>query len=369
MEKWKAKRDFAAADDLFQRKKYNEALEVLNRLNREYPNNRRVMMPRALCLAEMGRYHEAATLCEQILAEQEYPRARRLLTKLQPYLKSAQIPLYEPPGAIDRMENEHAAAARAAFGDEPPTYLPPVDPGDGWGRPLLISAIVIVIAAALGGGAFYLAVHQHFGSSEVAEIEPPPEPVDPVPLEDEAELVEPDFSHYTRYADPAAVAEAQRRMAAQEPPAPAPFPSDRRMQVNESMETAASESAAPVDAEPIEISDEGLLGLGVALVAMLFVVFSVLEFTVLFCTLLLLNKMPRPALGENLLLIAGVAVAAILISSIPYVGKFASLFMIITVFQLSFVDCLVMLLVHVVVYLCAVFVFVGLIGMSLGVFL
>jgi hypothetical protein len=72
--------------------------------------------------------------------------------------------------------------------------------------------------------------------------------------------------------------------------------------------------------------------------------------------------MPRPTLGENLLLIGGVAVASILVMQIPYVGKFASLFMIITVFQLTFVDVLVMILVNVVVWIGAIFVLVAILG-------
>ena len=367
MEKWKAKRDFAAADELFQSKKYNDALEILNRLNREFPNNRRVMMPRALCLAEIGRYHEAATLCEQILSEQDYPRARRLLKKLQPYIKGAHAPAYEPPGAFDYLEAQEPTEPKdSAFGDERPLYLQDVDRGGGWGKPLLISFVVILLAAAIGGGVFYAVVHQKLGRPEVAQREPAapvPAPVTPAPVEEEPYV--PDFGQYNKYADPQAVAQVQQQLQTQQPLPPAPFPGERQVQQAAEEPSGPATAGSKADTEGADISDEGLLGLGVGLLVILFVVASVLEFVVLFCTLMLLNKMPRPTLGENVLLIAGVAVVSVLVSRIPYIGWFASLFMIITVFQLTLVDCLVMILVNAVVMIAAALVFVGLVGASL----
>ncbi len=366
MEKWKAKRDFADADDLFKRKKYNDALAILNRLNREFPDNFRVMMPRALCLAEMGRYHEAATVCEQILSKDEYPRARKLLVRLQPYMKgAAAIPVAQPPGVFDRLETETPPAPGTLdFGDERPLYAPSMETGGGWVKPLMITLVVVALAAMIGGGAFYYVIHQELGQKEVAKsepVEPPPAPVTPP-----AEIWTPDYSQYNKYADPAALAQVQEQLQAQQTPPPAPFPGATPDQMpNGLVDTQTgevdSEAGAP-SAEEVDISDEGVLALGVGTLAILFVVGCVLEFVVLFCTLLLLNKMPRPTLGENLLLIGGVAVAAILVSQIPYVGKFAALFMIITVFQLTFVDVLVMILVNVVVMVGAIFVFVAFVG-------
>ena len=82
MGKRDAKRKFQLSDQYYKEGRYNQALTVLDALNEEYPNNKNVMYPRAMCLARLDRGQEALALCDQLIALFSDPRAARLKEKL-----------------------------------------------------------------------------------------------------------------------------------------------------------------------------------------------------------------------------------------------------------------------------------------------
>jgi hypothetical protein len=388
VEKWKAKRDFAQANDLFKLKRYNDALVLLTKLNREFPGNRRIMMARALCLAEIGRYHETLTACDEILAIEHYPRAVQLQNKMKALL-AAEAPPRATAELSAYLDAAPPAAGTTAFGDERPAYAPlPESNGRDWWIPVLLALVLLLAAVGVGGAAYYLLTNQPSTGTELATAEPQAGVSETAGTSAEAseppEIWVPDYSQYERYAPPGQRLPAAAGQQQDLPPGvlpPAPFPGAQPGvpqaepfsgavfpgQESTAEHAAAGDTADPAPGEAGE-APPGLLGLGIAILAGVFVVAVVLEFIVLFSTLMLLNKMPRPTLGENLLLIAGVSVAAVLVSRIPYVGWFASLFIIITALQLTLVDCLVLLLVNAVVMVAALFLAVAIIGVSFQAF-
>ncbi len=77
-----ASEEYKTASDLYTQGKHAEALEILDRLDALYPNDRRVMYARALALRAVGRPDEARALCERCLASHDAPRVRALLNEL-----------------------------------------------------------------------------------------------------------------------------------------------------------------------------------------------------------------------------------------------------------------------------------------------
>ena len=77
-----AKQLFGEADRLFRQGQYEQALNALNQLNREFANQKNILYPAALCLEKLGRIEEAKVLCHQIIGFSDYPKARDLLLRL-----------------------------------------------------------------------------------------------------------------------------------------------------------------------------------------------------------------------------------------------------------------------------------------------
>lgn len=104
-----AERLFSEADKLYRQQRYADALEILDRLDRDFPNQHRVLFPRARCLARLGQFNDALTLCQSLVNEHAYDKARPLLdqltqhqaspstVELEPYLESG----FETPPPTD----------------------------------------------------------------------------------------------------------------------------------------------------------------------------------------------------------------------------------------------------------------------------
>jgi hypothetical protein len=73
-----AKRLFQKSDGLFRGKNYAAALILLDRLDAAFPDTRRIMYPRAMCLAEAGRTEEAIAVCDRLIARHKFMRAADL---------------------------------------------------------------------------------------------------------------------------------------------------------------------------------------------------------------------------------------------------------------------------------------------------
>ncbi|HRI87313.1 MAG TPA: tetratricopeptide repeat protein [Candidatus Hydrogenedentes bacterium] len=79
---------FKDADRLFRGKQFAEALAVLNDLDRDFPNVKNILYPRAVCLAHLGRHEEALEVCRQLKVEFGDPRAEPLMNEISLKRKS-----------------------------------------------------------------------------------------------------------------------------------------------------------------------------------------------------------------------------------------------------------------------------------------
>ncbi len=101
-----ATRKFREADDCYRNGKYEAAMEILDALDVEFPNDRNLMYAQARTLGKLGREDEALALCDRLVSEFGYSRAARLQVKL---LKSM----------TEQIDADAAAA---------PPVLPPASP-------------------------------------------------------------------------------------------------------------------------------------------------------------------------------------------------------------------------------------------------
>ncbi|NUM52180.1 MAG: hypothetical protein HUU46_00925 [Candidatus Hydrogenedentes bacterium] len=85
-----AREKFKQADQLFRDKRFPEALTVLDELDKQFPDTKNVIYPRAMCLARVGRYDEALDLCRQLKVEFGDPRGEKLMGKIGD-LRKAQL--------------------------------------------------------------------------------------------------------------------------------------------------------------------------------------------------------------------------------------------------------------------------------------
>ena len=75
---------FKLAKQLYAGKRHSEALRVLDELDAAYPNQKNVLYAKALCLSALNRSDEAHSLCMQIIAVFDDPKAKQLKQKLEP---------------------------------------------------------------------------------------------------------------------------------------------------------------------------------------------------------------------------------------------------------------------------------------------
>lgn len=78
-----AKQRFEQANQLFQKHHYEEALALLQELNREFPNTEKIMFAATLCLEKMGSIDEAKMLCHSMMRQFDSQRAQELLNHLE----------------------------------------------------------------------------------------------------------------------------------------------------------------------------------------------------------------------------------------------------------------------------------------------
>ena len=83
MHRHEAREKFVQSKTLFAQKRYPEALIVLDGLNAAFPNEKHIMLARAMCLAELQRPLEAIQICEQAVALHNDPKSQELLVRLR----------------------------------------------------------------------------------------------------------------------------------------------------------------------------------------------------------------------------------------------------------------------------------------------
>ena len=83
MHRHEAREKFVQSKTLFAQKRYPEALIVLDGLNAAFPNEKHIMLARAMCLAELQRPLEAIQICEQAVTLHNDPKSQELLVRLR----------------------------------------------------------------------------------------------------------------------------------------------------------------------------------------------------------------------------------------------------------------------------------------------
>lgn len=146
-----AKLKFDEADRLYREGKCGEALELLNELDAAFPNDRKIMFPRARCLAKLYRGDEAVALCDRLIDEFQYDKARELKARVKKYGNTADA----PTGDLDDIsfdalnigldDDEESAFAQAG--------LAPYEESKSWGSTVFVTVLVIGV---LVGGYFVL---------------------------------------------------------------------------------------------------------------------------------------------------------------------------------------------------------------------
>ncbi len=81
LDKKEAKEKFLEADALFTQGRHEDALHLLQRLNREFPRQKHIMYSAALCLEQLGRAQESIALCQQLLERFQDERAELILSR------------------------------------------------------------------------------------------------------------------------------------------------------------------------------------------------------------------------------------------------------------------------------------------------
>jgi len=93
-----AKGLFRQAADVYKDGDYKDALKIFDRLNDAFPNNVRIMYPRARCLAKLHRKGEAIFLCDVLITQHGHADAAALKAQLDP---DAEVPVGGPPPPLD----------------------------------------------------------------------------------------------------------------------------------------------------------------------------------------------------------------------------------------------------------------------------
>ena len=89
MEKEEATKGYFRAKELISEECYAEGLAILERLNRYFPNQRRVTYRRAVCYAALAQFDDATILCSLILGKFKDRRVEDLIEWIREQKRSA----------------------------------------------------------------------------------------------------------------------------------------------------------------------------------------------------------------------------------------------------------------------------------------
>jgi tetratricopeptide (TPR) repeat protein len=147
MDEREAKRCFDEARQYYMQKDYADALVLFDKLDRHFPDNRRILVNRARCLARLGRNGEALDLCEHLIAEFSDAQALTLRDKLEARRGAVDTPPIDFPKAavLDTPAFRPAPLAGPAYRARPPAPAAPAL----WRRLVVYAGIAFASAVAL----------------------------------------------------------------------------------------------------------------------------------------------------------------------------------------------------------------------------
>lgn len=153
MNKQEAKKTFLEADALYAQGRHEEALRLLQQLNRVYPRQKHIMYSAALCLEQLGRAHECIGLCEQLIHTFQDERAELILSRYAG-VDNAEAPILTATGA--RVLNNEDRRLIAMLMQDPANITPlPAQRGSarallyGLGMGSLVVAFLVFVSAFL----------------------------------------------------------------------------------------------------------------------------------------------------------------------------------------------------------------------------
>ena len=127
MDAAQSKAAFTQAKALFAAKRYEQCIEILQRLDKVHPGNPQLLFPLAQSLAKSGQTAEAIRLCDSLIEKSDHAGARKLRTELQP---SPEPAMGEDRGVLDVALDFDIAPISSAFSAPPP--LQQASAASGW---------------------------------------------------------------------------------------------------------------------------------------------------------------------------------------------------------------------------------------------
>ena len=127
MDAAQSKAAFTQAKALFAAKRYEQCIEILQRLDKVHPGNPQLLFPLAQSLAKIGQTAEASRLCDSLIEMSNHAGARKLRTELQP---SPEPAMGEDLGVLDVALDFDIAPISSAFSAPPP--LQQASAASGW---------------------------------------------------------------------------------------------------------------------------------------------------------------------------------------------------------------------------------------------
>lgn len=88
MTKSEAVAKFKKADELFRAGWFDDSFLLLDELDRAFPQKRQLMLPRARCLAELGRFDESIEVCDAMIELWDHDRAARLKRRVLEFVQA-----------------------------------------------------------------------------------------------------------------------------------------------------------------------------------------------------------------------------------------------------------------------------------------
>ncbi|GMW03756.1 MAG: hypothetical protein AMXMBFR84_48900 [Candidatus Hydrogenedentota bacterium] len=149
MGKKEAEQRFKASDTLYKEGKFADALIHLDALNKAFPSTRNVLYPRAGCLYRLGRYDEAAEICDELSKRFQDKRADRLRQQINAKRFNLIAQGHTPDSTdIDSLSADLGDLFAPAI---PPPAAPkePIKEGPDWKKIGLIGGGILAVALLL----------------------------------------------------------------------------------------------------------------------------------------------------------------------------------------------------------------------------